>query len=136
MSEPVATLISSTGDSVTVHGPGGADTVLPVAVWQLPDARRVVVVGEGGPLIVADIDGAQLAEAIQSRWPGATMLERRARAITPTGDPRAYGPTTRPIGNSRWTFPVRSGLRGTERGRSPPGTRVTIRRWCPRRIRR
>lgn len=45
MSEPVATLISSTGDSVTVHGPGGADTVLPVAVWQLPDARQVVVVG-------------------------------------------------------------------------------------------
>ncbi len=38
MSEPVATLISSTGDSVTVHGPGGTDTVLPVAVWQLPDA--------------------------------------------------------------------------------------------------
>lgn len=54
MSEPVATLISSTGDSVTVHGPGGTDTVLPVAVWQLPDARQVVVVGEGGPLIVAD----------------------------------------------------------------------------------
>ncbi|QDQ92651.1 hypothetical protein FND50_18855 [Rhodococcus sp. WB9] len=90
MSEPVATLISSTGDSVTVHGPGGTDTVLPVAVWQLPDARQVVVVGEGGPLIVADIDGAQLAEAIQSRWPGATMLERRTRPMASTGDPRAY----------------------------------------------
>lgn len=90
MTESDAILLSATGDSITVSGPNDVDTVLPVAVWQLTDGRRVVIVGEGGPLELPEIDGAAVVGAVRLRWPDALVLERRPVPASATGDPRGY----------------------------------------------
>jgi hypothetical protein len=86
-----ATLSSTTGDCVSVTAPGErVATNFPVAVYELADGRRVVVVSEGGPVPGPRVDGRDLVVAAHSRWPDAIILERRARDDGHAADPRGY----------------------------------------------
>ncbi|KPH20296.1 MULTISPECIES: hypothetical protein [Rhodococcus] len=90
MNQPkTASLVSEAGDTVTVSGEGSTVRSFPVGVWMLTDGRRVVIVGEGGPLSTATVDGSALVAAVHARWPGAVVLERTP-VTGSAADPRAY----------------------------------------------
>ena len=90
MNQPkIARLVSETGDTVTVSGGEGAVRSFPVGVWMLTDGQRVVIVGEGGPLSTATVDGSALVAAVHARWPGTVVLERMP-VTGSAADPRAY----------------------------------------------
>ena len=83
-----ARCVSAIGEMVVIGGPGEARS-FPVGVWMLTDGRRVVVVGEGGPISVGVVDGTLLSAAVHARWPGAVVLERRPE-VGSAPDPRGY----------------------------------------------
>ena len=78
MNQPrIARLVSETGDTVTVSGGEGAVRSFPVGVWMLTDGQRVVIVGEGGPLSTATVDGS--AWSLRSMRDGPALSSSRGR---------------------------------------------------------
>lgn len=91
MDGPVeATRVSKTGDCVSLTSADREPTTFPVAVYELADRRRVVVVGEGGPLPGPRVDGRALFLAVHRQWPDTIVLERRAMDDGHAADPRSY----------------------------------------------
>lgn len=85
-----AALVSKTGDCVSLTSADREPVTFPVAVYELVDGRRVVVVGEGGPLQGPRVDGRALFVAVHRQWPDTIVLERRAMDDGHAADPRSY----------------------------------------------